>query len=151
MISATAMRWPILIVALMSAVLSAWMIVTLPVAGTVQAGWRHEIVCTVLAALAIYAVTWMQGRPWPQPAAVLATAQFLAVVAMLLAAGAWGRQPQLGIAAILLPIAAVATSVLELRAAQRSVLGMAVIVLALLDLGAITPAFALLAQNGTLR
>lgn len=151
MISATAVRWPILTVALMSAVLSGWMIVTLPAAGSVQAGWRHEVVCTVLAALAIYAVTWMQGRPWPQPAALLAAAQFLAVTAMLLAAGVWGPEPQLAIAAVVLPVAAAAALVLELRASRARWLESAVIVLALLALGAITPAFTLLAQNGTLR
>jgi len=72
------------LLALASVAASGWLILTLNYSGSRSAGWRHELICSGLAAFAVYAATWVEGRPWPQPGAVYAGAGLVApLVAML--------------------------------------------------------------------
>lgn len=144
------MAWGPLLVGVASVLVSGWMIITLSSAESLAAGWRHELICLLLASFAIYAVTWAQGRPWPQPAAVVATCSLLLVLAVLILP--LPHLPALGATAALIACGAAAVVPAEVRRARRAPRAWEVVVLlALADLAAITPVFVLLTLVGTLR
>lgn len=137
-------------VGLACVLVSGWMIVTLPSAGSVAAGWRHELICTLLAAFAINVATWSQGRPWPQPVALVATCALLLELAILPLPVP--RLAALAVVTVLLAAAAAIAIPLEVRRVRGALLSLeAVVILGLADVVAITPVFAVLALAGTLR
>lgn len=137
-------------VGLLAALVGGWLIVTLASAGSAEAGWRHELICSALAALVIYLATWSQGRAWPAPAAVLASAQLLLLAGVLLLPS--GRLEALGAVGVLVAVAAVAIVPLELRGSRGAPLPLVALVgLGLVELVAVTPAVVLLTLGGVLR
>lgn len=138
------------LVGLASVVVSGWMIVSLPSAGTIAAGWRHELICTLLATFAINVATWAQGRSWPQPMSLVATsALFLELAILPLPVP---RLAALVAVAILVAAAALIAIPAEVRHARHALLTLeAVVILGMADVVAITPVFALLTFAGTLR
>ena len=137
-------------VGLAAALASGWMIVTLTSAESVAAGWRHELICSVLAALAIYLATWAQGRRWPGPAAVVATLQLALLGPVLLLP--FARLEALGVLGILIAGAVVVCLPLELRASRGAPRPLvALVLLGLVDLLTVTPGVVVLAVTGVLR
>ena len=138
------------LVGLASVLVSGWMIVSLPSAATIAAGWRHELICTLLAAFAVNVATWAQGRPWPQPMSVVATSALLLELAILPLPVP--RLAALVALAILLAAAALIAIPAEVRQARHALVTLeAVVILGMADVVAITPVFALLTLAGTLR
>lgn len=100
-------------VALAATLLAAWLVVTLPDAGGVAAGWRHLVFVSLLGAFAL-ASTAPSLLPTPCPAQLFGAFQ-LAVVAIALA-GPWPRQPVLVAVSVTLAVAAAATLLAEAAA-----------------------------------
>lgn len=137
-------------VGLICVLVSGWMIVTLPSAGTVAAGWRHELICTLLAAFAVNVATWAQGRAWPQPMTLVATSALLLELAILLLPVP--RLAAIAAVSVLVAVAAAIAMPAEVRRARGGRLTLeAVVILGMADVVAITPVFGVLALAGTLR
>lgn len=142
--------WLGVLSAVLAELVGAVLIVSLVSTGSAEAGWRHELIATALAALAVYSATWMQDRPWPQPGAIFVTeALILETLAIVMPLERLAALTGLALATLV--IGAVALPLEWLASRGRSRVLRAAVLVAMVEAMAITPTFLVLLAAGLLR
>lgn len=127
-----------------------WLVLTLPYGEQLGAGWRHELLSSSLAAIAIFAGCLAQGRRWPQPSEVYAVAGVALALAVL--AVPVDRLAGLLVLAVVMAAGGLYALMGELRrAGSRPLAATIAVMLGIATLASIAPVFALVAADGMLQ